>query len=267
MTTLALLFNLAQEDFNSQLSKESGRLQEWPELAIVVATLHEGALMPMKFAIWGLFQAIYYMAEHSFTDGYIFLKWHGQRVGIVNFQLMQTGSLQAAGSLDSLNSTDIPGLNITDILSLNSTDVPDLNSTDIPGLEASDCRTVYKPGGEDLSQAGVYVSLASAMAEMAQYGVRDHMPQIWQYLADYRTAIWVKPEARTRPPSMGVGSGLNAAWSAANFITQRQRYAEYTTSIFTDGQELLGRIVVSSDSTPPSLQGPSLAALQGVATT
>ena len=221
MTTLALLFNIAQEDFNGQLTSKVGLLEKWPELVITVRTINANPL-PNRFAIWGLLAALYYMAEQSFTDGAIYLKWQSQRVGVVRFQQRRPGSLQAAGSFDSLNSTDIPGLG------------------------ASGSRTVYKSGGQDLPEAGVYVSLASAIAEMAQYGVRDRMPQIWQYLADYQTAIWVEPETRTTPPWMDVGSGLDAVWSTANFITDQQRYAEYSTYIF-NGRELVGQIIVSGD--------------------
>ena len=241
MTTIAFLVSLAVEDFNSQLTSSTWRLQQYPELLITVTTINTNPL-PIRYAIWGLYRAIYYMAEHSFTDSHIYLKWQGQRVGVVEFQVIPVGSLQAAGSLDSLNSTDIPG------------------------LEAGISRTVYTPGGQDLPEAGVYVSLASAVAEMARYGIRDHMPEIWQYLADYQTKIWVRPETRTRPPWLAVGSAIYSVWSTANFITRQQRYAEYSTLIF-NGQELLGRIIVNRDPNPPSVQGPNLAAPQGVATT
>ena len=242
MTTLALLFILAEEDYDSQLTRQSGRLRQWPELMITIRTITRDPL-PMAFAIWGLFEAIYYMAEHSLTDGTIYLKWLSLRVGVIDFQLLPSGSLQAAGSTDSFNSTNIPN------------------------LEASQCLTVYKPNGQDLPQAGVYLSLASAVVDMAQYGVRGHMPVVWHYLAGYRTAVWVDPEIRTEPPWMSVGSGLSAAWSAAMFVTEEQRYAEFTTSIIASGQELLGRIVVNRDPTPPSVLGPNLAGPQGVATT
>ena len=242
MNTIGLLVFLATEDFGGELMIQTISLPTWSDIGIVVTTVNEHPLA-MRIAIWGLFQAIYYMSEYGFTDGDIFLQWDGQRVGVVEFHLTSPDSLQAAGS--------------------NS-----LNSTKIVGLEA-ECTsdTVYKPNGQDLSDAGIYVSLASALANMAEGDATDHMFEFARYIPEFQTRIGVKPEPRSAPPKMSIANGIAAVWSTANFITRQRRYAEYSTSI-SAGNVLLGVITVDKEEDPPAVQASNGAAVPpGVATT
>lgn len=126
---------------------------------------------------------------------------------------------------------------------------------------------MYKPNGQDLSDTGIYVSLASALANLAEGDAVDHMFEFARYIPEVQTRIGVKPEPRPAPPDMSIANGIAAVWSTANFITEQQRYAEYSTSI-SAGSVLLGVITVDKESTPPVVQGSNgVAAPEGVATT
>lgn len=236
MTTIGLLSTLAVEDFDGQMTSQSFRGRVWPGVRVKVKGVDDRPL-PRRFAIWGLLFCMIYMSKTSFTNDDIYLLWEGVRVGLVQyFHTREPNSPQAAGSPDSLNGTEIAGLD-------------DLSAT----------QTFYKPNGKDLSRAGTYISLASALVQLAENEVGAPMPPVGFNWWEFNTRITVSGAIRASPPHINVGNGLAMVWETAKYVTQQRRYAEYT-SVFYAQNILIGKI-------DGEYIEENLAAPEGVATT
>ncbi|MDI1485864.1 MAG: hypothetical protein OHK93_004053 [Ramalina farinacea] len=225
INALGLLSALAIKDFDSTLTSTlSASIAPWDDVKI---SIQRGqAPLPRRFAIWGLFRAIYYISKTAPTNSTIGLQYDGQPVGTILFRsVTRPNALDAAGSDSSTNITVA------------------FPPEALPPEALPATQTTYKSNGKDLSLAGIYISLASALVQMAEKAATDLMFALTHGWPEFDTWIKITPEMRVDPPDMAVVDGISAVCQTANTIAERARYAEFTTLVIVQDM-LVGRIDV-----------------------
>ena len=249
MNTIRLLSILALGDFDGQLaSAESVSQAPWSDVNITVATVDNTRPLERRFAIWGLFQSVYYLAQGGFTDCIINLYYDRQPVGLVRFRLTAAGGASDGSSSTSWNSTS-------------------LNSTDADLEAAITGRIRFAAEAQDLPQASVYLMLCLALTRLAEEDSDDRMTKIAFDLAQYDTSLDLSSVTRRVEPYMTVADALAGVYQVAREVTRQQRYAEFTGLIRVE-RSLIGIMDVhkgppsssSSAASPAALQGPDPAA-------
>lgn len=154
INALSLLSILAIKDFDSTLTSTlSASIAPWNDVKISIQ--RSRAPPPRRFAIWGLFRTIYHISKPGFTNSTNPLQYDGQPVGTVLFRSTTPPTpLDAAGSNSSTNSTIA-----------------------FPPVTLPATQTTYHPNGEDFPPVGVYISLASALVQMAEKS--RFQPYVW----------------------------------------------------------------------------------------
>ena len=223
MNALSLLSILAIKDFDGTLTSTlHASIAPWNDVKISIQRVGQAPL-PRRFAIWGLFRAIYSLSKTSFTNSTITLQYDGQPVGTVLFRsATPPNALDPAGSDGSSSTNSTIGL---------------------PPEALPATQTTYKPGGEDLPPAGVYISLASALVQMAEKAGSSLMFALIHGWPEFDTWIRITPEVRAHPPDMAVLDGISACWLTATYVAERARYAEFTTLVIVQDM-LVGQIDV-----------------------
>lgn len=194
---LQALQNLALEDFNAEsLPRDYGH--PWFEINIDGPTLEPKSNILYKYALWGLYSAIWYMLSNNFYREVTYeLLWEGSLIGWIRFIKRDRSTV---GSNDDLN-TDINSL-LTAPPNTNSTLLG--AATNVTGSSAlgaifhnSRVTAEIDMAGRPLLVADVFMTVFTAIVEMAP-SPKTQIVRAFSASGDYN--VWFRIDDPATPP-------------------------------------------------------------------
>ena len=209
--------------------------QPWNNVAVICSPVEGGPPLERRFVVLGLFESIYYLAQHEFRSGVFTLKWDGNEVGYVVYM---PNPLPPGEFVDSSNQSIQAQIEDTP-----STASRVLNGTASNSIEIDPS---YLSRAKVLSIPGVFLPLAKALVFLGAFKPADQCGSFEALDANYHTSIYLQDhEGEMGAPPATVGNFIDAMWETAKFVVDRRRFAELKIEITVVGR-LVGEAFLRS---------------------
>ena len=232
MISVAGLLNMGLKDFTGRMTAQTFRLHPYPEVQITVASLEPGVPLKRRFAVWGVYQAIYVMAQNNrFVRSFFYLSWEGNRVGIITYG--RTDLAVAIGNESSKTKTNlaatfgIAGIsNRTTVLEKPSDDVAFSDPLTAQRLTLSfDFKTT------PLSIPEAFLTPLTAMVYAAQFDKLLKIDPFIAYPTDYDAQIrcdFHNRRRQTGTPNLTYGWVIQTLAQIPREMLRERRFSEVT---------------------------------------
>ncbi|KAL9128138.1 MAG: hypothetical protein Q9217_003112 [Psora testacea] len=228
---------MAFNDFNGSMELESFQFPGYTDVRIIVAPVRPHIFIERRYAVWGVYQGIYAMAErNSFVEAFFYLKWEGVFVGIVSYSAPQ--ATLTVGRSDTEN-----------LLTARSETAPTLNSTtgltDVRGgSDASNTsnddrlKLYYSFGNTHLSIAEAIITVIGALSHAAEFDILQQITPFTSYQDDFDAKIqfvFHHGRPRTTPPFLTYRWISKALEQIPREMFRLRRFDEVTVLMKVDG--------------------------------
>ena len=241
MNAVNAMTNMAIPDFSEQLGETVFEMTSQPGVAITVLPKdwERGGEMQRKFAIWGLYLAVYNMGKgDKYQCNTFHLFWKGKEVGTIGFSRGVVGRPQTA--LSEVNDLKSQGLLP---VSKNATLTPSIpkSRNSILGLKAEPVLSLrIKFFATNIPIFDIFVTILGALSDIASFDNLDApvMAMIFDTrLPTYLSfTTWDKP-SESRAPFMTNRHIIEALGYLPDVMFEERKFSEADITIKLDGIE------------------------------
>ena len=250
--TVNAMANLAMRGFEEDIGETVFTLPDHPEVAIVVLPKNWqwGGQMERRFAVWGLFFAIWDMNKNkSWRCNTVHLLWDGEEVGTIGFSrgVIRRPQLSLATTEHSLQAQGVIAVhpNVTVLSRFTSTRPMNVTAFDIlpsTGLATEPVLSVnidLRP--TILPIQTIFIAVIGALANIA--AVPDKDAPVVTFMAQQAPVnAWISFNAigrrGKRVPKMNYRHVVDTLGLIPEYMMQMRKFSEATVLMLLNGQEV-----------------------------